>query len=198
MHEAAISPLLRTCVILGMDMHHDHMRKRGQVLYVSHLFSVAALVLEMGGTQVEAAAAMLHDTVEDRGGAAARQRILTELGSDGPAVMALVEQVTETDHDPKPPWRPRKVEYIEHVDTLTPGGLRIAVADKLHNARTQLRDLQLDPHLWDSFSAGADDQRWWYESLVAAFRSRARELDMGAQIEIYIDELEHIVLALFA
>ena len=74
--------------------------------------SVAALTLEYGGGEDEAIAALLHDAVEDQGGEATRAEILDRFG---PRVTAIVDGCTDTDHDPKPPWRARKEAYIAHL-----------------------------------------------------------------------------------
>ena len=49
-------------LLLASDLHRTHLRKGTSVPYVSHLMSVAALVLE---DEAEAIAALLHDALED-------------------------------------------------------------------------------------------------------------------------------------
>ena len=49
-------------------LHAGHMRKGTKTPYFSHLMGVASLVMEHGGTEDEAIAALLHDAVEDQGG----------------------------------------------------------------------------------------------------------------------------------
>ena len=45
--------------------HRTQLRKGSRVPYLSHLMSVSALVLEHGGSEDQAIAALLHDAVED-------------------------------------------------------------------------------------------------------------------------------------
>lgn len=189
-----ITPEYINAVELTLDLHSDHLRKAGNVWYVSHLFSVSALTMEMGAAVPVVCAALLHDAIEDRGGDKARQIILARMG---PEVLGYVEEVTETDADPKPSWGYRKFWYIDHVATVSLGGLQIAIADKLHNARTQLRDLRLNPRMWDHFSAGPPQQAWWYRSLIDAFRARAEHLGHTTELGVYIDELEEICTDMF-
>jgi hypothetical protein len=49
-------------------LHAKQKRKGSDAPYISHLLAVAAIVLEHGGTEKEAMAALLHDAVEDQGG----------------------------------------------------------------------------------------------------------------------------------
>ena len=50
------------------------------VPYISHLLSVTALVLEDGGDEDQAIAALLHDAIEDQGGDKTRQEIREKFG----------------------------------------------------------------------------------------------------------------------
>src|ERR687883_557332 len=49
----------------AFERHRFHFRKGSRVPYFSHLMSVCALVLEHGGSEDQAIAALLHDAVED-------------------------------------------------------------------------------------------------------------------------------------
>lgn len=176
-----------------LELHADQRRKFGEVPVISHLMEVSSLTLEMGGSIAAAAAALLHDAIEDTPAGRARE-LIAPLGAG--RVLALVEQVTETDMDPKPPWAERKLIYIAHLAESELDALIIALADKLHNARTQLRQLRQQPDMWGAFNAGEAQQAWWYRSLIDAMRLRLSELGQ-AQLTAYVDELEEIVDQLF-
>ncbi len=49
------------------SLHKGDVRKGSMVPYMSHLLAVSALVLEYGGNETEAIAALLHDSIEDQG-----------------------------------------------------------------------------------------------------------------------------------
>src|SRR5690606_6378911 len=120
---------------LASELHRSHVRNGTDVPYVSHLMSVAALVLEDGGDECEAIAALLHDALEDHGDRITAEKVEAEFGVK---VRTLVEACTDTPPGftggQKSPWRERKVGYIAHV---TSGAVptRVSLADKLHNAR---------------------------------------------------------------
>ena len=152
----------------AVDLHREQPRKGTGVPYVSHLLSVAALVLEHGGTEDQAIAALLHDAVEDQGGRPTADRIRERFGD---LVAGIVDGCTDTDVSPKPPWRLRKEAYVARVRNEPAHVRLVSAADKLHNARTMVTDLRIHgPALWERFNAGRDETLWYLESLVDAFR----------------------------
>jgi (p)ppGpp synthase/HD superfamily hydrolase len=163
-----LSRRFEEALVYATRAHEGQRRKKTPVPYVSHLLAVCALVLEDGGDEDEAIAALLHDVVEDQGGAARAAEVRARFGD---RVADVVEACTDTDVSPKPPWRPRKEAYLAHARTVTDAARRVALADKLHNARAILADYRvLGEAVWARFSAGGDDQVWYYESLVEAYR----------------------------
>lgn len=151
-------------------LHRGQIRKQSGVPYVAHLLAVCALVLEDGGDEDEAIAALLHDAVEDQGGAPTLRHI-QELYGDRAA--AIVEGCTDTDQSPKPPWRARKEAFIARLRDADPSVLRVVAADKLHNARSVLADRAVvGDAVWDVFSAGRDEQLWYYGSIVKILQER--------------------------
>lgn len=152
----------------AVDLHREQPRKGTGVPYVSHLLSVAALVLEHGGTEDQAIAALLHDAVEDQGGRPTAERIRERFGG---LVAEIVDGCTDTDVSPKPPWRLRKEAYVARVRNEPAHVRLVSAADKLHNARTMVTDLRIHgPAFWERFNAGRDETLWYLESLVEAFR----------------------------
>lgn len=153
----------------AVELHREQPRKGTGIPYVSHLLSVAALVLEHGGTEDQAIAALLHDAVEDQGGKPTAEAIRARFGD---VVADIVDGCTDTDVTPKPPWRERKERYLARV-RHEPAHVRlVSAADKLHNARTMVTDLRIHgPGFWSRFNAGRDETLWYLGSLVEAFRA---------------------------
>jgi (p)ppGpp synthase/HD superfamily hydrolase len=179
----ALSARFEDALSFAARLHRDQVRKGTRIPYVSHLLGVTGIVLEHGGNEDEAIAAMLHDAVEDQGGAATLQTIRERYGD---AVAAIVEGCTDSDVVPKPPWRPRKEAYISHVDAASPSVRLVSAADKLHNARTILADYRRHGDVvWDRFSGGKEGTLWYYRSLVEAFRAHG--------VTPLMDELDRVV-----
>jgi (p)ppGpp synthase/HD superfamily hydrolase len=165
------------------EAHRSQVRKGSDVPYVSHLLGVASIVLDDGGGEDEAVAALLHDAAEDQGGHARLEDIRARFG-DG--VAQIVEDCTDSWSQPKEPWLERKQAYIQRARKLTGPSLRVSAADKVHNAYAILRDLRNQgERTWERFNATADDVLAYYESLVRAYREAG-----GGKL---VDELDRIV-----
>ena len=67
-------------LLFATRKHAGQIRKGTTVPYVAHLLSVAGLVLEAGGDEDLAIAALLHDVVEDCGGAPMLREIRRRFG----------------------------------------------------------------------------------------------------------------------
>lgn len=172
------------------EHHRCQLRKGTEIPYVSHLLAVSAIVLEMGGNEAEAIGALLHDVVEDGGGPAARAHIADQFGED---VALIVDANTDTDEEPKPPWKQRKTAYIESIAYKHPSALRVSLADKVHNASAITRDYRTHGEaLWGRFKAGAGAEvRWYYRSLADAFEQRRD--DLGPHAAGALAELRRLV-----
>jgi (p)ppGpp synthase/HD superfamily hydrolase len=166
--EAALTPLSRRfdqALAYASDLHRDQHRKGTEIPYVSHLLIVAGTALEHGADEETAIAALLHDAIEDQGGNSTRQEIIHRFGQ---SVADLVDEVSDAEVMPKPPWRERKEIYLARLTTMSPGALLIAVADKVHNARATLADhSRHGDAVWGRFNEGKDGQRWFYETFLA-------------------------------
>lgn len=149
-------------------LHASQVRKGTRIPYFSHLMAVSALVLEDGGDEDQAIAALLHDAVEDQGGMETWQEIHRRFGEK---VASMVDGLTDAYGSPKPPWRQRKERYLERLRTAGPEVLRISLADKLHNSRTMLIDLRrYGEATWKRFRGGREGTLWYYRALVEIFQ----------------------------
>src|SRR5262245_57369736 len=167
------------------------MRKCTTIPYLSHLWSVAALVLEHGGDDVQVAAALLHDVVEDHGGRPRLDEVRSRFGEDvAHLVEALSDSVADTTAgEEKLPWRLRKEQYIAELSAAGERVALIAACDKLHNARCTLVDLRRQgDRVWDRFNAAAPDQLWYYQSLVEVLTPVVPPA-LGDELARTVDEL---------
>ena len=150
--------------------HAADLRKGTTIPYVAHLLAVSALVLENGGDETAAVAALLHDVVEDHGGQRALSEIRERFGGD---VAGIVEGCSDTTALVKEDWEVRKTRYLEHLGTAPAAVLLVSAADKLHNARSILADLrEHGDELWARFNRGVPDQLWCYSALRDLFSRR--------------------------
>ncbi len=158
-------------LIYATRLHANQTRKVSGVPYISHLLGVTSIAMEHGADEDESIAALLHDAVEDQGGAPTLAVIEQEYG---PRVAAIVDGCTDTDQTPKPPWQQRKEAYIARVkagEEEHGASIRlVSCADKIYNARTILADHhRLGGKIWERFAGGKQGTLWYYRTLHEAY-----------------------------
>ncbi|WP_293133926.1 HD domain-containing protein [Microcoleus sp. bin38.metabat.b11b12b14.051] len=168
------------------QLHATQIRKGSGVPYIAHLLGTASIALEYGANEDETIAALLHDAIEDQGGATTREAIRQRFGD---TVTAIVDGCTDSDATPKPPWRDRKQAYIDRIPQASHSVRLVSAADKLYNVRSILKDSrQVGDSVWERFKGGKDGSLWYYRSLVEAFRQ--------AESTPLVEELDRTVLEL--
>ena len=161
-------------LLYATHVHGGQVRKGTSTPYVAHLLAVAATVLEYGGDEDLAIAALLHDSAEDQGGGARLEDVRNRFGA---RVARIVEACSDSlantsAGESKPHWRERKEAYIAHLQDADEDILRVSLADKVHNARAILRDLrkpEVGKGIWDRFSQPRQKTLWYYRSLADTF-----------------------------
>src|SRR5229473_8078298 len=149
------------------DKHAGQTRKASAIPYIAHLMGVASLVLEFGGDEDLAIAALLHDVVEDCGGAPMLKEVRRRFGSRG---AKIVDGCTDSDTYPKPPWRERKETYIQHLKIADEDTRLVSAADKLNNVRSILSDYrEVGEAVWERFAGGREGTLWYYRTLLQEF-----------------------------
>ncbi len=153
--------------------HRGQLRKGTTGSYLGHLLGVTGIVIDSGGTETEAIAAVLHDAAEDCGGQWRLDDIRRCFGS---AVADIVEGCSDSlveSGKAKAPWKERKLRYIAHLRGSTNVSVYlVSCADKLHNARAILSDyIALGDDLWGRFNkdAGRDGTLWYYNQMVETY-----------------------------
>jgi GTP pyrophosphokinase len=184
---------LADAIAHALDIHAAQIRKGAETPYIGHLLGVASLVIEHDGDEEQAMAAVLHDAIEDCG--AEQEAVIAE--RFGTRVAGIVRGCTDADTTPKPPWQARKDAYIAHLEHAEPDILLVSCADKLHNSRAILTDLQTHgPDVFRRFSAGRERTLWYYSALAEVFSRRlpgplARDLDSTVrQIQVALSETQ--------
>lgn len=176
-------------LLYAAKLHADQVRKGSGVPYISHLMGVASIALEYGADEDEAIAALLHDAIEDRGGARAREEIRKRFGG---RVAEIVDGCTDADVKPKPPWKERKEAYIAHIRDASPSVHLVSASDKLHNARAILKDYRIvGEELWKRFKGGREGTFWYYRSLSDVFQA-AYPSPLADELRRVVSEIESL------
>jgi hypothetical protein len=175
------------------ELHRKQTRKATTTPYISHLMAVAGLVMEFGGNEDQAIAALLHDAVEDQaeafGGA---DKLRAEIGRRyGTSVLSMVNAGTDADTFPKRPWEERKRAYIEHIPAMAADAALVSICDKIHNARSIVVDyLTLGDAVFERFNGGKDRTLRYYAEVDQVFLAHHRQAASR--------ELDRVVAALLA
>jgi (p)ppGpp synthase/HD superfamily hydrolase len=180
-----LGPRFRRAFLFAADKHSGQTRKASKIPYIAHLMGVASLVLEFGGDEDMAIAALLHDVVEDCGGVPMLNEVRRKFGS---RVAKIVEGCTDSFTDPKPPWRERKETYIRHLKKTDAETRLVSAADKLNNVRSILADYRVGESIWARFNGGREGTLWYYRSLLEEFLRKPNRL-IG-ELELAVRELE--------
>lgn len=161
-----LSPRFALALQFANQIHAAQVRKGIGAPYISHLMAVSAQVLEYGGDEDQAIAALLHDAAEDCGGRPMLETVRVMFGN---GVASIVECCTDTFEDPKPAWRPRKEAYIERMKREPASARLVVTADKLHNLSNTLRDIRTQgvdrwrEAMAETPNSAADKQLWYYK-----------------------------------
>jgi (p)ppGpp synthase/HD superfamily hydrolase len=168
--------------LFAAGKHGRQTRKSTQIPYLAHLMSVAAMVLEAGGDEDLAIAALLHDVVEDCGGQPTLEEVRRRFGD---RVAHIVEGCTDADSYPKPPWRERKEAYLRHLKEADADTRLVSAADKLHNARETLKDYREGGEaVWQRFKGKREGTLWYYRALAE---------ELGSENNWMVRELQRVV-----
>jgi len=171
-------------VAYAADAHAPQTRKAAKgssdpdIPYISHLLAVAGLVIEDGGNEDEAIAGLLHDVIEDQDKPEGSRAPDVER-CFGDTVLRLVEACSgPKKEDPgMGDFRVRKQVYLDRLnDEQDAGAVRVSLADKVHNARSTVNNLEdLGVATWDRFNSGRTEQLWWYGELARIYSSKVEQ-----------------------
>jgi GTP pyrophosphokinase len=173
-----LGQLFDDALLYAVEGHRHDVRKVSNVPYVAHLLGVCSIVLENGGSEIEAAAALLHDLAEDHGGLETLRAIEGRFGPEVSGIVAGCSDSFEAEGAKKAPWLERKQAYITHLamlarDPRNEPVLLVSASDKLYNLRS-IRDdmLRLQPNgdeVYRRFSAGKWGTLWYYRTLADVY-----------------------------
>ena len=182
-----LGPRFRRAFLFAAEKHAGQARKTTTVPYIAHLMGVASLALEFGGDEDVAIAALLHDVVEDCGGSPMSKEVRRKFGK---RVAKIVDGCTDSDASPKPPWRQRKEDYIEHLRGADADTRLVSAADKLNNVRSILADYrQFGESIWSRFNGGREGTLWYYRALLEEFL-RGKPNRLVREVKLAVEELE--------
>jgi len=171
------------------QIHARQKRKGTEIPYLSHLLGTCSIALEYGATEDEAIAAMLHDAIEDGLPTEAARATVWSFGDE---VGRIVEGCTDADTHPKAALAPAQGGVPGEPGDKGPLGPARLASDKLHNARSIVRDRRgVGEVVWDRFKVSKTETLWYYRSLVTAYRANsAHSPALVAELDRTLAEME--------
>ena len=165
--------LLDRAIRFSESAHRGQVRKGTEVPYFTHPVAVAMIVLEHGYPVEAAIVGLLHDLIEDT--PVDRDEIEADFGE---AIAQAVVDLTEPDKSL--PWEERKTVYVKRLGaTASPLSLPACAADKAHNLRSILWDLDLarnegrDPRdVWRRFKRAPKKISAYHRAVANALHGR--------------------------
>ena len=171
------------------EQHSGQTRKASTIPYIAHLMGVASIVLEAGGDEDLAIAALLHDVVEDCGGVRMLKEVRRRFGR---RVADIVDGCSDAYEIPKPPWRERKESYIRRLKQEGSDTRLVSAADKLNNIRSILSDYSsVGESVWSRFHGGREGTVWYYRTLRDEFL-RSQPNRVTRDFDLAVRELESL------
>ena len=184
-----LGPRFLRAFLFAAEKHSGQTRKASSIPYLAHLMGVASLVLEAGGDEDLAIAALLHDVVEDCGGTPMLKEVRRRFGA---RVAAVVDGCTDAYVYPKPQWRERKENYIRRLKKEGADARLVSAADKLNNVRSILSDYRaVGESIWSRFNGGRDGTLWYYRTLLDVFLQH-KPNRITRDLELAVNELESL------
>lgn len=187
-----LGPRFQKAFLFAAEKHRGQPRKASRIPYLAHLMGVASLVLEAGGDEDLAIAALLHDVVEDCGGEKMLREVRRRFGN---RVAGIVDGCTDAYTTPKPEWRERKQNYVGRLKNEDQDTRLVSAADKLNNVRSILSDYrEVKESIWSRFNGGRDGTLWYYRTLRDEFL-RDKPNRITRDLELAVNELEGLTAA---
>jgi len=173
---------VQLAVNLAFGMFGDKIRKGDGTPYIGHLLRVLGIVQDGHGSFRAQVGAVLHDVIEDIPNG--EKIICDNFGED---MVSLVRECSDTDEQPKPAWKARKIAHLEHMKHASEDATRILLGDKLDNGRSlcvlaRYADL-------NKFNATPQEQAWYFSSCASIMNEVA--LDLPGLLH-QVEELSYI------
>ena len=189
-----VSPRITDAFEMARVVHADDVLKGTDLPYLIHLLDVCSIALRHGADEDEAIAALLHDVVEDGGGAPMLDEIGSAFGTRVADIVLACSDSVEVDSTNKPPWWPRKIAYVDHLRGASTDVALVSAADKFCNVRSIVTDLAVEGDaVFDKFRAGRVGTLWYYRRIAEILPSRLadtpRARRLGDSLRGAVDEL---------
>ena len=166
--------------------HAGQRRHNTATPYISHLLSTCAIVLEEGGDERLAIAALLHDVLEDTDVGRAESRECF-----GEEIYQVVDDCTDADADARPgvSWAERKRLHLDRMAGFTKMSLLVIAADKVCSLQSLVDDLsRYGVGIFDHSARTAEELLKNYRDVHAVLQPTLRDRPVLSRLALLIDQ----------
>ena len=179
---------------MAREVHNGDSIKGSNLPYLLHLLDVCSIALRHGADEDLAIAALLHDVVEDGGGAPMLDEIRDQFDDRVGDIVFACSDSLEVDPAKKPDWWQRKIQYTDHLRVASTDVALVSGADKLSNVRSIVADhAEIGDALFERFKTGRVGTLWYYRRIAQILPSRLSDAEgaqrLGASLCSVVSEL---------
>ncbi len=180
--------IMEEAIQFAAEKHEGQTRKGSKKPYICHPVEVMMLVAKMTPDAEVAAAAALHDTIEDT------DTTYEELKDRfGKRIAGLVQSESEDKRPGMPKsesWHIRKEENIAHVKTESREAKMIMLADKLSNIRASYKEYQqFGDEIFQKFNVKDKSEHSWYFHGIVDALQELKDLPQYSELKSLVNEI---------
>ena len=177
---------------LAREVHNGDPIKGTTMPYLLHLLDVCSIALRHGADEDQAIAALLHDVVEDGGGAPMLDSIRQRFGDRVADIVLACSDSLEVDRANKPDWWIRKIAYIDHLRVTSSDAALVSGADKLSNARSIVADYETQGDaVFSNFKTGRVGTLWYYRRIAEILPGRLPDTERAQRLGALLQDTVH-------
>jgi (p)ppGpp synthase/HD superfamily hydrolase len=179
---------------MAREVHNGDSIKGSNLPYLLHLLDVCSIALRHGADEDLAIAALLHDVVEDGGGAPMLVKVRDQFDDRVADIVLACSDSLEVDPANKADWWQRKIQYTDHLRVASTDVALVSGADKLSNVRSIVADhAEIGDRLFEVFKTGRVGTLWYYRRIAQILPSRLSDAEgaqrLGASLCSVVSEL---------
>lgn len=182
----ALSPRFAEALVWATRRHAGQVRHNTGTPYVAHLMTTSATVIEEGGGETAAVAALLHDVLEDQ--PVGRDELRRAFGED---VYRIVDDCTDVElaGRVRQPWRDRKRRHLARMPAFADDSLLVIAADKASSLQSLLDDLlRFGSGVLAGSATPPADLLWNYREVLAVLAPRLGRRAVVLRLARQVDE----------
>jgi (p)ppGpp synthase/HD superfamily hydrolase len=175
----------------ALKVHDGQARHNSGTPYMSHLISTSALVLESGGDEDVAIAALLHDVVEDQNVSICE--VASRFGGRVARIVADCTDVRPGVNRHHVDWRRRKVDHVERMRDYGADSLLVIGADKVASLQALIDDIAVHGvELFQWSQRSAEELYWNYSLILNVLDEKSIPIALTARLNHLLSHLRQV------